>query len=300
MHVHHDQAALPYNRAFAIGVALNLAFVVLEALFGLLGGSLALVADAGHNLSDVGSLLLAWGAALLAARRPTVRRTYGFRRATILAALASAGVLLVALGGIAWEAVERLREPMAVNAGMVVAVAGAGVLVNGVTALLFIRGSREDLNIKGAFLHMMADAMVSLGVLVAGATIAATGWAWLDPATSLGVVLVILIGTWGLLRDSFNLAMDAVPPGIDPEGVRAFLLTRPGVEDVHDLHIWGLSTTQSALTAHLVIPERPLRDDFLNRVSSELQRRFGIGHSTIQIERGDAEQPCEQAAAECG
>jgi cobalt-zinc-cadmium efflux system protein len=287
----HSHAGV-HNRAFAVGIALNLAFVVAETVSGIVGGSLALLADAGHNLGDVGSLLLAWGASLLAGAKPTARRTYGLRRTTILAALASAVLLLIALAGIAWEAVARLREPAPVASLTVIVVAGIGVVVNGVTALLFVRGSREDLNLRGAFLHMTADAGVSLAVVLGGVAIWRTGWGWLDPALSLGIVLVVLVTTWSLGRDSFNLAVDAVPRAIDPANVRHYLLTRPGVADVHDLHIWGLSTTQCALTAHLVIPEGAAGDDFLHRVTRELERRFGIGHATIQIERGDADHPC--------
>lgn len=299
MHV-HAHPPRTYHRAFAIGVALNVAFVALEAVFGFLGGSLALLADAGHNLSDVGSLLLAWGASVLAHARPSARRTYGLRRVTIVAALASAVVLLLALGGIALEAIGRFRTPAPVAGWTVLAVAAAGVLVNGATALLFVSGRRGDLNVRGAFLHMAADTAVSLGVLVAGAAILATGWMWLDPAVSLLIVAVVLIGTWGLLRESFDLMVDAVPREIDAVRVKDFLLSRPGVADVHDLHIWGLSTTQSALTAHLVVPGGGDADAFLQRLSNELRGRFGIDHSTIQIERGSPEHPCEQAHAGCG
>ena len=299
MHGHAHPVTQAHHRAFAIGVGLNLVFVAVEAVGGFLSGSLALLADAGHNLGDVGSLLLAWGASLLAGTRPTARRTYGLRRATILAALASAALLLIAIGGIAWEAVERLRQPTSVATTIVVAIAAVGVAVNGATALLFHRGSDRDLNLRGAFLHMAADAGVSLAVVVAGVAIALTGWGWLDPAVSLVIVLVVLAGGWTLARDSWNLAVDAVPRAIDPGRVRDYLLSRPGVAGVHDLHIWGLSTTQSALTAHLVIPEGAGGDDFLHRVAGELERRFGIGHATLQIERGDAVEPCGCALEEC-
>jgi cobalt-zinc-cadmium efflux system protein len=302
MHAHHhagadDDHAGPH-RAFAIGVALNVLFVAIEVVAGVWGGSLSLLADASHNLGDVGSLLLAWGASLIATSRPTERRTYGLRRATILAALASTALLLVSLGAIAWEAVRRLRDPGPVMPLAIVAVAAAGVVVNGLTALMFVRGSRHDLNQRGAFLHMAADAGVSLAVVVGGVTIALTGWTQIDPALSIVVVLVVLVGSWSLARESWNLAVDAVPRAIDPGNVRSYLLTRPGVADVHDLHIWGLSTTQCALTAHLVIPGGGASDDFLHRLSGELERRFGIGHATIQIERGDAEHPCG-ALEEC-
>jgi cobalt-zinc-cadmium efflux system protein len=296
-HAHHHHQlggrdATPPHRPFAIGVALNLLFVGVEAAAGLWGGSLALLADASHNLGDVGSLLLAWGAALIATTRPTERRTYGLRRATILAALASTVLLLIALGAIAWEAIHRLREPAPVASLAIMVVAGVGVVVNGSTALLFARDSRGDLNRRGAFLHMTADAGVSLAVLLGGVAIALTGSVWVDPLLSLAVVVVVLVSTWSLARESWNLAVDAVPREIDPGRVRSYLLTQTGVADVHDLHIWGLSTTQCALTAHLVIPEGGASDDFLHRLSRELERRFGIGHATIQIERGDAEHPC--------
>jgi cobalt-zinc-cadmium efflux system protein len=293
-HHHHLEGrdASARLRPFAIGVALNLLFVGVEAAAGLWGGSLALLADASHNLGDVGSLLLAWGAALIATTKPTERRTYGLRRATILAALASTVLLLVALGAIAWEAIQRLRQPAPVASLAIMVVAGVGVVVNGSTALLFARDSRGDLNRRGAFLHMAADAGVSLAVLLGGIVIALTGSVWVDPMLSLVVVVVVLVSTWSLARESWNLAVDAVPREIDPVHVRSYLMTQTGVADVHDLHIWGLSTTQCALTAHLVIPEGGASDDFLHRLSRELERRFGIGHATIQIERGDAEHPC--------
>jgi cobalt-zinc-cadmium efflux system protein len=295
-HVHehrHDHGnAAPRHRPFAIGVTLNLLFVAVEAAAGIWGGSLALLADASHNLGDVGSLLLAWGATLIASTRPTERRTYGLRRATILAALASTALLLIGLGAIAWEAIGRLREPAAVASSAIIAVAAVGVVINAMTALLFVRGSRHDLNLRGAFLHMAADAGVSLAVLLGGIAIAVTGSVWIDPALSLLVVVVVLASTWSLARESWNLAVDAVPRAIDPGRVRSYLMTQNGVADVHDLHIWGLSTTQCALTAHLVIPDGGASDDFLHRLSGELERRFGIGHATIQIERGDAEHPC--------
>lgn len=286
------EEAIPRHRPFAIGVGLNLLFVGVEVAAGLWGGSLALLADASHNLGDVGGLLLAWGASVIATARPTERRTYGLRRATILAALASTVLLLIGLGAIAWEAIRRLQDPAPVASLAIVAVAGVGVVVNGLTALLFVRGSRGDLNLRGAFLHMAADAGVSLAVLLGGVAIAVTGALWVDPALSIVVVVVVLASTWSLGRESWNLAVDAVPRAIDPGRVRNYLLTQSGVADVHDLHIWGLSTTQCALTAHLVIPEGGASDDFLHRLSRELERRFGIDHATIQIERGDAEHPC--------
>jgi cobalt-zinc-cadmium efflux system protein len=286
---HAHRAPLPEPRAlgrrFALGVALNLAFVLVEAACGLLVGSLALVADAGHNLSDVASLLLAWGAAWLAGRSPTATRTYGFRRATILASLASAVLLLVAVGVIAWEAVGRLRAPQPVDGGVMIAVAAVGVVVNTATALLFVRGRRHDLNQRGAFLHMAADAAISLGVVVSGLAILRTGWLWLDPAVSLAVAVVILAGTWSLLRESLHLAVDGVPGHVDLRAVHAWLASRPGVTGVHDLHVWALSTTEAALTAHLVMPGEPPGDRFLAEIATGLFHHFGIGHATVQVER---------------
>jgi cobalt-zinc-cadmium efflux system protein len=249
----HGHDTTHYDQAFAVGVVLNLGFVVVEFIYGQLAHSLALVADAGHNLSDVLALLLAWGAAVLARRRPTPGRTYGLRRSSILAALVNAVVLLVAIGAIAWEAVRRFSAPTPVAEQTVIWVAAIGIVINAGTALLFLSGRRGDVNIRGAFLHMAADAGVSLGVVLAGVAILATGWWWLDPVVSLMIVVVILIGTWGLLRDAVNLALDAVPEGVDVHGVRQYLASLPKVVDVHDLHIWGMSTTETALTAHLVM-----------------------------------------------
>jgi cobalt-zinc-cadmium efflux system protein len=292
----HGHETRTYTGAFAAGVLLNVAFVAAEASFGYLSGSMALIADAGHNLSDVLSLLLAWGAAALARLRPTAQRTYGFRRATILAALLSAIVLIMALGIISWQAVERLIAPTPVPGRTVIVVAAIGAVINAVTALLFMSGRKRDLNIRGAFLHMAADAGVSVGVVIAGVGIIATGWMWLDPAVSLGIVLVILIGTWGLLRDSTNLVMDAVPKGIDAAEVLDCLASRPGVSEVHDLHIWGMSTTEPALTVHLVTPERATDDRFIRETCRELRERFGITHVTIQMEASEA--LCEQSTGD--
>jgi cobalt-zinc-cadmium efflux system protein len=290
-HASHG-SPIAQQRAFAIGVGLNTAFVVLEAVFGLLGGSLALVADAGHNLSDVLGLLLAWGASRLARVAPTERRTYGVRRSTIFAALLNALLLLVAVGAIALEAVRRLRDPEPVAGATVIAVAMAGVAVNTATALLFMRGRKQDLNIAGAFVHMAADAAVSAGVALAGVAILLTGLSWLDPVVSLAIVVVILVGTWGLLRDSVNLALDAVPSSIDPRQVEDYLLSLPSIVAVHDLHIWATSTTEVALTAHLVKPDPTGDDDLLARVTEELRARFGIQHPTIQWERNSHTFPC--------
>jgi len=291
----HDHPAPDYNRAFALGVALNIGFVVVEVVFGLLANSLALLTDAGHNLSDVLGLLLAWGANILATRKPSLRRTYGYSRATILASLASGLLLLVAVGAIAWEAVLRFMQPVQPSGGVIMAVAGVGVVVNTATALLFISGKDHDLNIRGAFLHMAADAAVSLGVVVSGALILAWSLTWMDPAVSLLIAVVIFASTWGLLRDSLNLAVDAVPRGIDPGAVREYLSAQPGVSGIHDLHIWGMSTTENALTAHLVMASLPDNDRFLHDIAGQLRRRFHIHHATVQLERGNAEVDCQQS-----
>ena len=296
--VHNHGPAAGLNRAFAIGVALNLAFVAVEALYGLRAHSLALVADAGHNLSDVLGLLLAWGGAVVGTRRPSPRRTYGLRRTSILAALANALLLLIAVGAIAWEAVGRLQRPEFVASGVVITVALVGIGINTATALLFLRGRQRDLNIRGAFLHMAADAAVSAGVVLAGLLIHATGWMWLDPAVSLAIAAVITIGTWGLLRDSVNLALDAVPEGIAPEQVEAYLAAIPGVIAVHDLHIWGMSTTHVALTAHLVKPVIENEDSLLAEACRELHDRFGIEHATLQVERDASTARCAQVPTE--
>ncbi|MDB5034988.1 MAG: cation efflux protein [Chlorobi bacterium] len=291
----HSHGPATYNRAFAIGVGLNLAFVGVEAFYGIMAHSVALVADAGHNLSDVLGLLLAWGASYLARRLPTERHTYGLRRSSILAALLNAVLLLVAVGGIAWESLRRLGDPGPVSGGIVMWVAALGIVVNGVTALLFAKGRKGDINIRGAFLHMAADAAVSLGVVIAGFAINATGLTWIDPVVSLVIITVITAGTWGLLRESFNLAMDAVPESIDRRKVEEYLTGIDGVIEVHDLHIWGMSTTEPALTVHLVKPDGNHPDEFIACICDELHQRFGIEHATIQIERGDGSRLCEQA-----
>ncbi len=294
----HSHGPASYSKAFAIGVGLNVAFVIIEAVYGLRANSLALIADAGHNFSDVLGLLLAWAAAGLATRLPTANRTYGVRRFSILAALGNALLLLFAIGLIAWEAIGRFGRPEPVEAGIVMAVATVGIVINLVTALLFMRGRRADLNIRAAFLHMGADAAVSAGVVIAGLAISITGWLWLDPAVSLLVAAVIGTGTWGLLRDSANLALDAVPAGVKHHEVEAYLARLPGVCEVHDLHIWGMSTTDIALTVHLIKPEVVDEDVFLANVSMEMRRRFGIQHPTVQIERGHGPTPCQLASAE--
>lgn len=291
----HSHAPRGYDAAFAAGVALNVAFVAVEAVVGISIGSLALVADAGHNLSDVLGLLLAWGASHLGRRRPTARRTYGLRRTSILAALLNAGLLLIAVGAIALEAFRRFTRPAPVEGGVIILVAAIGVVINTATALLFVRGQSRDLNIRGAFLHMAADALVSLGVIVAGVLISVTHAAWIDPAISIGIAIVIVIGTWNLLRRSLDLALDSVPERIDPEAVRAFLAGLPEVSEVHDLHIWAMSTTETALTAHLIRPDGCVDDDWLAGITNTLHDRFAIEHATIQIESGRGAGPCQMS-----
>ena len=285
------------GRAFAIGVALNTAFVIAEGAAGLWSGSLALLADAGHNLSDVLALLLAWGAAVLAKRAPAGRRTYGHRKATILASLANAVMLLVAVGVIISESIRRLMHPADVATTVVMLTAALGVVINTATALLFFRGRGEDLNVRGAFLHMAGDAAVSVTVVVGAAVIFYTGLTWVDPALGLLIAAVIVVGTWSLLRDSVELAMDVAPRGIDVDQVRDWLGARPGVQEVHDLHIWALSTTETALTAHLIRPANGDCDVFLQETCEALVQRFNIGHSTLQLET-DASVACRLAPAE--
>lgn len=295
-HGHHSHSHSPanYNRAFFIGTTLNVGFVTIEAVFGFLTNSLALIADAGHNLSDVLGLLLAWGASWLVRRRPTPRYTYGLRRSSILAALLNACFLLIAMGAIAWESIQRFFNPTPVSGSIVIGVALVGIVINSVTAWMFMSGREQDLNIKGAFLHMAADALVSLGVVLAGIAILTTGWLWFDPVVSLIIVVVIVVGTWNLLRDSVNLALDAVPEGIEPQAVRIYLEELSGVVEVHDLHIWAMSTTQTALTAHLVMLTGNPGDAFLARISMELHDKFGIEHTTIQVETGNFLRLCDQ------
>lgn len=291
----HSHAPDSFGWAFAIGAALNTAFVIAELIFGYAANSLALISDAVHNLSDVFALLLAWGAAWLAQKQPTQRHTYGYRRASILAALFNAGLLLVAVGGIAVEAVNRLYDPAPVAGWTVVVVAALGVVVNGGTALLFMRGRHGDLNVRGAYLHMAADAGVSLGVVVAALIIMVTGWLWLDPAISLAIAAVVFWSGWGLARDSVNLALDGVPRGIELARVKDYLGGLDGVIEVHDLHIWAMSTNETALTAHLVRPGGS-DDAFLHGVCEELAHRFNIHHATLQIEA--AADVCKLAPAE--
>jgi len=285
-HAHHDHGHAPadFGRAFLIGILLNGGFIILEVVFGLFSNSLALLSDAGHNLSDVLGLILAWAASELAKRAASARRTYGWKRATVLAALFNALLLLVGVGVILWEAAQRFHAQPSVAAGTVIWVAALGILVNGVTALLFLSGRKSDLNVRGAFLHMAADAGVSLGVMISGAVILFTGWGWLDPLVSIGVGLLILLSTWGLFKDSLNFSLDAVPASVDPAAVREYFAGLPEVTEVHHIHIWPLSTTEIALTAHLVKSESRLDDALLARIGKDLHHKFGIGHPAIQFE----------------
>jgi cobalt-zinc-cadmium efflux system protein len=285
----HSHAPKDFGRAFAIGIGLNLLFVVVEAVYGILANSMALIADAGHNLSDVFALLVAWAAISLTRRAPTPRYTYGLGSSSILAALANAVILLVAVGAIAIEALQRLGKPEPVAGTTVMVVAGIGILINAITAWMFARGRDKDINLRGAYLHMVADAAVSLGVVLAGLAILLTGWVWLDPLVSLAIAGIIVWGTWGLLRDSVTMALHAVPPGIEPSEVRRHLEQVPGVVSIHDLHIWPMSTTETALTCHLVIPQGSPGDAFLAAIAGSLRDRFGIAHATLQIETGERE-----------
>jgi len=294
-HAGHSHAPATFGYAFAVGITLNAAFVLAELVFGYLANSLALVSDALHNFADVIALLLAWGAAVLARKLPTELHTYGYRRASILAALANAGLLLLGVGAIVVEAIDRLRFPAPVAGATVIWVAALGILINGATALLFMRGSEHDLNIRGAYLHMAADAVVSFGVVIAALVITLTGWLWVDPVASLVVAALVLVSGWGLARDSVNLALDAVPAHIDFADVRDYLAGLEGVSDVHDLHIWAMSTSETALTVHLVRPAG-VDDAFLHGVCEQLTRRFRIAHPTIQIEA--SRETCRLAPAD--
>jgi cobalt-zinc-cadmium efflux system protein len=290
-------APASFGRAFIIGIGLNIGFVVAEAAAGWIGNSVALLADAGHNLSDVLGLAVAWAATVLAGRLPSARFTYGLRGSSILAALFNAVLLLLAVGAIGWEAVMRLAHPQASASLTVIVVAAIGILVNGATALLFASGRKGDLNVRGAFLHMVADAAVSAAVVVAGLLMLATGWLWLDPLASLLVCVVIVWSTWSLLRDSVAMSLAAVPASVDPAEVRGYLAGLQGVEGLHDLHIWPMSTTEIALTAHLKMSGGHPGDGFLRHTSHELEHRFGIAHPTLQIEVDPLSQ-CELAPDE--
>lgn len=292
----HHHAPADFGRAFAIGIVLNTAFVAVEAAAGLIYGSMALVADAGHNLSDVLALALAWGASVAARRPASGRFTYGYKSSTILAALANALLLATAIGAIGFETVHRLMNPTEPQGLAMIIVAGIGIGINALTAMLFVRG-QDDINIRGAYLHMATDALVSLGVLVAGLGILLTGLAWIDPLVSLVILGVIAWGTWGLARDSLAMGLLAAPARIDLGDVKRHLASFEGVTAVHDLHVWPMSTTEVALTAHLVMPGRPARDSFLHEIAASLEGRFGVGHATIQVESG--EEPCQPCGADC-
>ena len=291
-HHHHMPSPDGHGRAFALAIGLNLAFVIVEFTYGFIAHSTALMADAGHNLSDVLGLMLAWGAALLAKSAPKGRYTYGLRGSSILAALGNGLLLMVACGAIAWEAVQRIAEPAPVAGATVSIVAAIGVVINGFSAWLFLAGSKGDLNIRGAYLHMAADAALSLGVVISGLAIMYSGWTWIDPIVSLGIVVVIVIGTWSLLRESVQLSMAAVPPNVDAGKVQAFLAGQPGVTEVHDLHIWAMSTTETALTAHLVIPGGYPGDAALDAIEHTLRKDHAIHHCTLQVEQGTIHHHC--------
>jgi cobalt-zinc-cadmium efflux system protein len=289
----HGHAPATYDRAFAIGIVLNTAFVAIEAFYGWQVDSLALLADAGHNLSDVAGLVLAWGGALAGRLRPDARHSYGWKRAGILAAFANALLLLVAMGSLSWEALQRLAAPQPAHGLTIMVVAGIGIVVNTATAMLFMRGREGDLNIRGAFLHMAADALVSAGVVVAGALALGFGWNWLDPAASLLIAAVIVAATWSLFRQSLHLLFDGVPERIDVAEVRACLEALPGIDQVHDLHVWAMGSTDVALTAHLVMPGGHADDAFLEQATRQLQHRFGIDHVTLQVMQQAFMQPCD-------
>lgn len=282
------------TRAFALGMLLNLAFVVIGVIAGFSAHSTALLADAAHNMGDVVGLGMAWGAMVLARRARTARRTYGLRRTTILAALANGGLVLFAIGGVVWAAIQRLTHTPAVDGGIVAIVAAIGVVLNVLAAMLFAKGRKGDMNIRAAFLHLVADAAVSAGVVVAGVVVWKTGWSWIDPATSLVVSAVILVGTWKLVREAMNLLLDAVPDHIDATDVEAFLGATQGVTGVHDLHIWSMSTTEIALTAHLIVPWDTCSPTLVADLCSRIEQRFKIGHVTLQLEPAEHAEHCEQ------
>ena len=291
----HDHAPASFGKAFAIGLVLNLSFVVAEWIFGASANSLALMADAAHNLGDVLALLLAWMATGLARRAPSARFTYGLRGSSILTALLNAAALMLITGGLGWEALRRISNPSPVEGSIVIWVALVGVAVNGITAWLFMQGGKKDLNLRGVYLHMAGDAAVSLAVAVAGGIVLYTGWFWLDPALTLVVSAVILWSSWGLLRQSLGLALQAVPEGIEQPAVRECLAGLPGVSDVHDVHVWAMSTSENAMTAHLVVPGRHPGDEFLRAAAALLEKRFGIHHATLQIEIADTAKACSFA-----
>lgn len=288
----HSLHGDPGSRAFVVAIALNTIFVIVEFAYGFVANSTALMADAGHNLSDVLGLLLSLAAAILARKSPSGRFTYGLRSTSILAALANAMLLMVACGAIAWEALNRFSQPPVVDSMTVMMVAGFGIIINGLSAWLFVKGSKNDLNIRAACLHMLADAIVSFGVVLAGIAMMFTAWYWLDPVISLLIVAAIVIGTWGLLRESLQLALNAIPTHIDVAAVESYLRSRPGIREIHDLHIWGMSTTETALTVHLVMPEGYPGDEFMDDIMLTLKERFSIAHTTLQVELGTTVHSC--------
>ncbi|MCO5256096.1 MAG: cation diffusion facilitator family transporter [Lentimicrobium sp.] len=291
-HGHSHATNKSYGKAFALGIGLNVAFIAVEIIYGLIANSSALLADAGHNASDVLGLVFAWTAMWLASIKPRGKYTYGLRKTTILVSILNALLLFGAVAVIGWDAIGKFKNPEPVAGSQVMIVAAIGVVINTLTALLFMKGQKDDLNIKGAFLHMAADAGVSLGVVVAGLLINLTGKQWIDPLTSFLIIAVIVWGTWRLFTDSVDLALDAVPKHINLEKVREFLLAQKGVENIHDLHIWAMSTTKVALTAHLIIPEG-INDNFIGDLQHELEHEFGINHTTLQIENKSIEEDCE-------
>jgi cobalt-zinc-cadmium efflux system protein len=295
---HHSHPQKDYGRAFVLGIGLNVAFVAIEVAYGVIAHSMALLADAGHNLGDVLGLGLSWGALVLARVKPSKRRTFGFRRSTIVASAANAMVLLFVTGGLAWESIRRLLSPRPAEARTMISVALIGVVVNTVAALLFMKDGKKDLNLGSAFLHLASDAVLALGVAVAGGIILWSGWSWVDPVVSLLLAFAILFGTWSLMKKSLNLILDAVPEGIDPERVRTFLGALPGVVEVHDLHIWAMSTTETALTAHLVMPASSTEPTFLSSACKQLHDQFHIEHATLQIDPQEAPAPCALAPDE--
>jgi len=288
-HHHHHAAPGSINKLFAIGVGLNILYIIIEAAYGFIVNSMALLSDAGHNLSDVLGLLLSWGAVYLATKRPTKVRTYGYRKSSILAAFLNAVMLFIAIGAIAIEAIQRISSHDKIDGWTMIIVASIGVIINGITAMFFVRGSRHDLNMKGAFLHMAADAAVSVGVVISGFIILYTGMYWIDSVMSLIIVVVIFVGTWRLFKDSLDLMLDSVPADIDTIEVENYLLNLPSVESVHDLHIWAMSSSQNALTVHLVRNSKTVDDNFTQTIADELLKKFNIHHTTVQYETGDVQ-----------
>lgn len=291
-HHGHHHAPKNYNRAFAIGISLNLLFVIIEATYGFFANSLALLADAGHNLSDVAGLVIAWGAFWLATKKPTINYTFGLRKSSILSVVFNALFLMIAVGIILWEALHRLFSPNSVESNTVMIVAGIGIVINSLTALLFFKDKEADLNIRGAYLHMAADALISLGVVVSAFIISKTAWYWIDPVVSILISFIIIYGTWDLFKDSLRLSMDAVPPDIEPVAVKKYFESLPDVVEVHDLHIWAMSTTETALSVHLTMSARSMENADLAQISTHLRKHFKIHHPTIQIEMNDEHFEC--------